>query len=637
MKSKTSLFNVAIFKKNIKRVWPFWGLLSFVATIPSLFLFMEWIRGEVSSAETNALYVKEMFYSAAVYLAPLVAAGTAIVTAMAVWAYLYSNRSVGAYHSIPVTRTGLFITGYISGLAIMLIPYVIGGGLFILTLLIIGCGFSPAVFALIGAVILDSIFFFSFATVIAMMTGNILALPVLYIVFNFLALGVENLFNFVISNLLYGFEFNMSGRSAFFSPLYKLLRDVGVARDYSYEEDIYNYYSRTLKGVSLDNFELVLIYGGIGVVLAVIALLMYKKKKSESAGDVVSAKPLKPIMLTIYAITVTTLLGMLLYYIFSLGNEKGMSLILAIVCFMAALAIAYYSGLMLLEKSVKVFTKKTFRGFLVGTVIVVFCCFGMKYDIMGIEKRVPDASKIRTLKVYDNNFYEFDGKNSDLLEKALDIHRKIIENKDLLIERQYSEWDEDVAYDYIRFVYELKSGEIMTREYSVLVPKKDKNEFDNAFVNFISDKSVIRTLLHENDGYYVDGGYFSLYSYDSELDASVGIKRSSMDLTDEQAKKLYAAVVADLEDGNWHPGLAEFVDGYEITIGYLDISFSQRIDRSKNTYYYNSDDLNVNLTGEMTHTFDAIADIFGVSKDKMADFIKELIQQNAAELEDYAK
>ena len=46
---------------------------------------------------------------------------------MAVWGYLYNSRSVGLMHTLPVDRTGLFVTNTLSGLAMMLIPYAVVG------------------------------------------------------------------------------------------------------------------------------------------------------------------------------------------------------------------------------------------------------------------------------------------------------------------------------------------------------------------------------------------------------------------------------------------------------------------------------------------------------------------------------
>ena len=640
MKSKTSLFNATIFKRNIKSVWPFWGLLSFVAVIPSLFLIMEWIRHGVDTTEFNLLAVKEMFYSAAIYLAPVVAFATAWIAAFFVWLYLYTARSVGAFHSIPITRAGLFVTNYLSGIVIMLIPYAIGGALFILTLVIIGVGFHMSVFVLIGAVIIDSIFFFSLASVIAMMTGNMFALPLLYLAFNFLALGVENLFNFVVSNLLYGLRYSLSLKTDFLSPLVCMMRNMMVVKEYSpiQESEMPEIVTRDMIGVSLENSHIMLIYGAVGVVFAIIAFLMYRSKKSESAGDVVSFKPLKPIILWIYTITGTVIFGMLLYYIFSEAEFKGMKVIQGSLCFIAALAISYYTGNMLLEKTIRVFNKKTFVGFAIGAVLAVIGCIGLKYDVLGIERRIPDASKIQEIRLYMGNSYVIDGSNKELVQKVTDFHKSIIDNKDMMNDRFFypriSEENEYV-YDYITIEYALKSADVLRREYRIIVPQKDKTEFDKAYVDFVSDKELIKTLLHENDDYYISGGYFTLYSYNSALSAKYGLNADSLDLNDEQTKVIYDAVKKDLEAGNWQPVRNNYSGETNTVIGYIAVFFENKIIRSEDTYYYNTDDLDVNLTPKMTNTLNAIRDLLGITQGQMNEFVDELIKANDPNVEVY--
>lgn len=631
MKSKTSLFNATIFKRNIKTVWPFWGLLSFVAIIPSLLLIMEWIRHGIDISDYNPLEVKDMFYSAAIYLAPCVAFGTALLAAIFVWMYLYTAKSVGAFHSIPITRAGLFVTNYISGITIMLIPYAIGGALFILSLLIVGVGFHMSVFVLIGAVIIDSIFFFSFATVIAMMTGHIVALPLLYIAFNFLSLGVENLLNFVASNLLYGLRFGLSAKTDFLSPLVCMVRNMRTIRDYSYDQigELPETMTRELIGVSMENGHIMLIYGAVGVIFAIVAFLMYRGKKSESAGDVVSFKPLKPIILWIYTITGTVIFGMLLYYIFSEAEIRGMQVIQGSICFIVALAISYYTGLMLLEKTVRVFNKKTFTGFAVGAVLAIIGCVGLKYDFLGIERRIPDASKVQEIQLYMGNSYVVDGSNKALVQKVMDLHKKIIDNKDMMNDRFYEpQIDEDCTYDHITIEYVLKSGEVLRREYRIVIPRNNKTEFDNAYVDFVTDSDLIKTLFHENDDYYLSGGYATLYSYNSDLSTKYGLNYDSWDMTDEQTQLMYEAVKKDLEAGNWQPRRDNYSNDISTVIGYIDIFFENKVVRSEDSYYYNTDDLSVNLTPRMTYTLEAIRNMLGLTSEQMDEFVDLLIKAN---------
>ena len=50
--------------------------------------------------------------------------------------------------------------------------------------------------------------------------------------------------------------------------------------------------------------------------------------------------------------------------------------------------------------------------------------------------------------------------------------------------------------------------------------------------------------------------------------------------------------------------------------------------RSENSYYYNTDDLNVNFTSRMTNTIEAIAKMLDVPYDKLMKVIKEIERNN---------
>ena len=47
--------------------------------------------------------------------------------ALAVWSYLYSARSVGMMHTLPIRREGIFLTNFLSGFSMALIPYAVTG------------------------------------------------------------------------------------------------------------------------------------------------------------------------------------------------------------------------------------------------------------------------------------------------------------------------------------------------------------------------------------------------------------------------------------------------------------------------------------------------------------------------------
>ena len=618
MKSKTSLFNKTIFVSNIKRVWPFWGLMSFAAVIPSVFIAMERIRG-YGIFSIEPLDIKYMYYMFAAYGSPFIAFGSALIAAMIVWNYLYTSKSVGFFHSIPISKTGLFVTQFVSGLAIMLIPYLIGGVIFILTLLLIGGGFSMATFVCIGAVIANSFFFFSFATLIAHLTGHILALPALYLVFNFICLALENVINFVVSNFVYGLEYDMSAKTGFLTPVYKLLSDVDVYTRYT-EWNPRSYGGIELVEVRLDHYEWILIYAAVGVVFTIGALMLYNKRKSESAGDVISTKCLKPVIHTVYVISVTSLLGMLLYYIFAEGEiYSRINVCMAILCFGVALTIGYYTGIMLLEKTIKVFKKKYLTGLAIGAVLMVAMILCVRFDAFRVERRVPKLEQVKSVDVLSiNNVTLVAGENDDLIRKTLDMHKYIIDNKDVVIGRQKNYTDDNVYYGYLSLVYELKDGSEFSRHYPIVLNKAMDNEFLNKYRDFACDQELIELILHGNDGYQISDLNYDIYW--QQEDAHSYSDHYTPEESPEKLQKIYDAIRADLRAGLWTPGFSE-----EESVAHINIEYKKLDQKTSERAYYSYDYVYVEVKPSMVNTLKAISELEGVPYEQTEKEIKEYL------------
>lgn len=108
--------------------------------------------------------------------------------AMAVWSYLMSGRTVGLMHALPVTRTQAFFSHVLSALGALTAGNVL---IFLLTALC-SAGFSYVDWAALGTWLLltelMALFFFALGSLCAMVTGWLLAVPVLYGAMNVIAL-----------------------------------------------------------------------------------------------------------------------------------------------------------------------------------------------------------------------------------------------------------------------------------------------------------------------------------------------------------------------------------------------------------------------------------------------------------------
>ena len=206
MRSKTSFFNPTLFKKNLARFWPLWGSVSVIGALIPLYALTELIQDGFRSHAGEALEVTMGYYYGLAYFVPIFSLFYAALCALAVWHYLYNARSVGLYHSLPITRKGLFITNFLSGMAMMLIPYVAAGLLAVLITMAAGLFDPVGVIITVLGVIGESFFYFAAATAIVFVTGNPFAYAAFYFIFHFIVAGAE----WLVTELLNEFYFGVS-------------------------------------------------------------------------------------------------------------------------------------------------------------------------------------------------------------------------------------------------------------------------------------------------------------------------------------------------------------------------------------------------------------------------------------------
>ena len=122
MQFGTSYFNKTLFAKHFARFWPIWGLYGLIWTmcLPLGILLDSrsgWTQVRARVLPLNYLDTSGWF-SAATFLAVVFG----LLAAMAVFSYLYSARSVGLFHALPLRREGLFLTSYLAGLGFLILP-----------------------------------------------------------------------------------------------------------------------------------------------------------------------------------------------------------------------------------------------------------------------------------------------------------------------------------------------------------------------------------------------------------------------------------------------------------------------------------------------------------------------------------
>lgn len=607
MQSKTSFFNRTLFRKNLSRYWPLWGFASFVGFLAPAALLVRVIQsGETSVAP---LRVREIYYYLVADAVPIVSIAYAILCAMAVWSYLYNARSVGMMHSLPIRREGLFLTNLLSGLAMMAIPYLVAGGLG--TLLFACCGGFDAwgTLATILAVIGQSVTFFGLATFCAFLTGNIFALPVLYFLLNFLAPLGDWLCNLFARGFLFGFTADYSGTVDFLCPMVYLTQRLYVNSEYETVRDSALEYQNRLTSVTLENAWLIAAYAAAGLVFLALAYLLYRRRESERAGDVVAVRVFRPVFRFGVAALSALLGGRLLYALLWESFQAGDTFtpVPLAICLIVAGLIGYYAASMLLAKSLRVF-----RGSAVGALCLVAACVafcaGMRYDLFGIERRIPDQNEITQLEIYlaRNTYYLTPEDQPELLSGAQDLQRTLIAQKDL-IRSNYETYrhggsssDPDASTN-IRYIYTLKNGATVERFYTVSFARSDLSvpgSYANAMDAYVNSPALRQARLRWGDPeFHVESGWFSIQDGDDNFT-----------LGTQECETLLSAIARDAENGNW--GRYDWFED-DGTAYAMDLSFDFYRDLidEHGTHYRSYDSIYITVRPEMTETKQALLDL----------------------------
>ena len=558
MQSKTSFskyFNATLLRRNLTRFWPLWGMASFAGSLFPLALLVQFLRDEDFYLWNRPLDFTEMYYYVAAYAVPVVSLLYAILCAMLVWSYLYNSRSVGLLHTLPIRREGLFFTNFLSGMAMMLIPYVIVGGLCVVVSLVGGCfdvkGLGITILAVLGL----SFFYFATATAAAFITGNVFALPAVYFLLHFLAVMLDWLVCTFSQGFIFGLSGGYSGVVEWLSPTVYLENHLRVSGTY---EEVFQrgeltgtgYYTDVLTAVELQNLWLIGVYALAGAALLAIAWLLYRRRRSESAGDVVAVGWMKPVFRCGVTGLAALLGGLLLYELFWRSFQEGRyyEVLPLLVCMLVAGAIGYYAASMLLAKSLRVF-RGSWRGLLLTAAGCALVCAVLYFDVLGVADRVPEVSRVEKMTLYtaDNNYTFYPDEDEALMERVRAVHQAITADRDYIVgvTGQEDWWSQPVIGDAsFHVTYYLSSGLKVERNYYVPISRQrlaQEGTYDNLLDSLVNSDEMKDRRIHLNDARFAPTG------------GSVYVERQKMgyDLSSRECAALQEAVARDAAAGAW--------------------------------------------------------------------------------------
>ena len=413
-----------------------------------------------------------------------------------------------------------------------------------------------SLFTWLVVVCLLDLFFYSFAVFCAMFTGHILALPAFYLILSFLVPGLIYLVEAIARQFLFGFTGAAWAEdgSLWFSPVLKLAR--GTASGQNNATDVYQFHG----------LGLVTLYALIGLVLAGIALVVYRRRQLERAGDVITVGWVYPVFRYGVALCAAIALGIFFYTIFcSLLPQSPWVLLVWMVVWGAA---GCFIAEMLLSKRFWVF-KSCWKGCVVFLVCLCACMTALELDLVGFEQSVPAAAQVESVRIYGINSTPRDDGDDilftddpDVIQGVVDLHTAITEHKEELDAWQHQDGGSEVwttdsdgvalqksTSDTLIFTYVMKDDSVVKRQYTIPITA-------DALADDTTPASRLSALLNRpdvvSDTYFgivkpedqlVDAAIVNLYNPD---DNSYGFEYLPSDLLEP----LMEAIQTDIAEGN---------------------------------------------------------------------------------------
>ena len=458
MPQKTSFCNRTLLRSDLHHFWPagFVYVLIWLMILPIQLLRAGYDapRDDGLLAENLEALLHNVIVGASVGSLVL-AVVCGVVIPMAVYAYLMTPRSVGMMHALPVKRTTQYFSHFLAGFGLLT-----AGNLLIFLLSVLAqLPFGMVDWTALGQWLLLTelleLFFLSLGALCAMVTGWLLAIPVLYVAVNFAALLLCSVVQFLQRWFYFGFQYTTYPPFVqWLTPIIKLAEAVGFLDGEYIARNGIEVYWRSLSAEALPTSA---IYAAVGLVLLVLGWLLYRKRPSEAAGDAIAFPWLRLLVRWVVGLCGGLGLGLFLSS-FVLGGARSLAKLLLCQVFMGLLC--FVAAQMLLQKTFRVF-RRSWKELAALAAAMVALTLAIRADVLGVQYRVPDVPQVDNVRVSvsrcdGGNFLTSD---STTIETVTSLHRAILE--------QGPENADDSRVLYVSFYYTMKNGQEIRRNYGI--------------------------------------------------------------------------------------------------------------------------------------------------------------------------
>ncbi|CDQ21447.1 ABC-2 type transport system permease protein [Halobacillus karajensis] len=447
MRSKTLSFNKEIIKQDFRNV----GWVSIVYFLGLFFtlpmqLFMEMSREEPRIPNGHGLFSSIFTYELQLFFLFVMP----VLMAVFLFRYLHVKGASDFAHSFPMKRGRLFNHHILSGVILLILPILLNYLILFITAGVADVESYYKVTNLSYWLWLFSsmtLLIFMVGVFVGTLTGLSAVQGILTYILLVLPAGLYTLIAFHLSSYIKGYSGDVVLEQSiqYFSPLADLVK--------------FQRYGPDTAEVPVGTIPLI-IYSVVMAVFYIASLFLYKKRPLESAGRALAVRALNPV----FKVGVTFCFALFGGMYFTVSQyEYGWM----ITGYLIGGTVGYAGASMLLEKTWRIFNGRHLKGWFAygaftGALIALIPFLWQNY-----ESYVPERSEVDRVYV-SGGYWQYQSMvneemdipfitSPEAIQSTIDLHEQLIEVSDPL----------EGGRDYFFFVYQMKDGSEIYRQYSV--------------------------------------------------------------------------------------------------------------------------------------------------------------------------
>ncbi|MDO5141836.1 MAG: hypothetical protein Q4D31_02320 [Eubacteriales bacterium] len=308
----------------------------------------------------------------------------AVVCGVALFAYLHDRRKVDHFHSMPISRTALFVNNLLTGIISTLLTYAVVLAVTLVCVFAMGCGEAVQWSAVGGAVVCHVVVFllvYALAVLTTVLCGNTIVslLLLVWVLFGPLLI-------YVLQQGVFSRSYDTFVSTDLFDGQMKALRLSPVVEYF----ELNGLYHDTYAGEARSAVGLLAVYLVLAVLVAVLAALLFRIRRSERAGTALAFEPTKLPIKVVMCLTIGTTFG-LVFDMIADGFWFWVGLVVGTVLFHWVVEIIYAFDLH------AIFAKPVHLAAILAVLLAVM--LGVRYDVTGYDRWLPDRDKLTAVDI----------------------------------------------------------------------------------------------------------------------------------------------------------------------------------------------------------------------------------------------